>query len=106
MSRVPIRQSTVRTLLIAATAAVLSACTSPPIDLVAADDDTLCRHAAGEPGSQSFRQCRDRLERQHRRVMVSNATQIDTLQPNAVALIRPAPDNDITGSVPAPPKTQ
>ncbi|MDP2409002.1 MAG: hypothetical protein Q8M26_01820 [Pseudolabrys sp.] len=122
----PLSQSAVRTLLIAAAAAALSACASPQADYVAADDEMLCRHSAGEPGSQPFRQCRDRLNRQHRRAMASNATQVDKLQPNAVALIRPAPNaaptgiavcrevnpqncapaaGDITGSVPVQPKT-
>ena len=120
----PLWPSTVRTVLIAATAA-LSACTSPPADYVAADDETLCRYAAGEPGSRAFRQCHNRLTGQHRRAMASNATQIDTPQPNVVALVRPTdtpptgvavcrgiapnncPDspNDITGSVPTTPKT-
>lgn len=117
-------QSTVLVLLIAA--AALAACAAPPSQYVVADDEMLCRHAAGEPGSQPYRECRNRLIGQRSLAAAAGATQIETPHPNVVALIRPTPHavpagvavcrdgaphacppaaGDITGSVPAPPKT-
>ena len=103
------RHAIIRPVWVTAAAALLQACAVPLTDHVAADDETLCRYAAGEPGSQPYRQCRDRLAGDYRRALATNALQIDTPQPNVVALIRPAPqaapvDDVVTGSVPVRPK--
>jgi hypothetical protein len=103
--------------LIAALAAMLAACSgAPPSQAVAADDDMLCRYAAGSADTPAYRQCRARIEGHHARERIASATHIDVTPANAFALVRsptsvavcsdkseaacPAP-SDITGSIPA-----
>ena len=102
-------------------AALLSACAgSAPPQSIAADDDALCRYSASEPAAQPYQKCRDRLDAQRARAMAFNANQIDTSGDNRVALVRTPtdvaackaqdpkscpPENDVTGTIPAAPKT-
>jgi hypothetical protein len=96
---------------------VLAGCAVQP-DTIVSNDEALCRYSELAGGTNSFAQCRNRLERQRAHVQAASATRVEgyaLLQGPAVRSPselaedckksgKPCSADDATGSIPAEPK--
>lgn len=74
-------------------AAGLASCAAQQETTIVADDDALCHYSEAATGSESYAQCRSRLENQHTRVNAASASRIE-----GYALLQgPAPPADLAG---------
>jgi hypothetical protein len=96
---------------------MLAACSGAPSPTtVSADDEALCRYAAGAADTTAYRHCRGRLVQAQAKQLLATATTVETPKPGLVALVHtPADvaacrgrdtngcptDGDITGTIPA-----
>lgn len=79
------------------TTAILAGCASESTSIVS-DDASLCEYSAAANGDASISVCRDRLDRQHRRLAAASAIRID----GYALLNRPGPSIGIAERCKAP----
>jgi hypothetical protein len=100
-------------------AGLLAGCAAQP-DTIVADNEALCRYSASAGGTNSYTQCRNRLERQRTQMQAASATRVEgyalmqgpaVRSPTELAVDckiakmgKDCPPDDATGSIPAAPK--
>lgn len=101
------------------TAGILAGCAAQP-DTIVANDEALCRYSEAAGATNSYAQCRSKLERQRTHMQAASATRVEgyallqgpsVQSPTELAVdcknVKPGKDcrsDDATGSIPVEPK--